>query len=65
MEEQIINLEIISALQDETIAKLHEEIYQQQKDQAMLIRRIEKLEQKVANIDEQDPIGANERPPHY
>lgn len=65
MEERIIQLETLSALQDETIDKLNQEIFRQQKDLGRLQRRIEMIEQKMAELGDSEAIGENERPPHY
>lgn len=65
MEKRIIQLESIAALQDETVARLNEELFRQQQDITRLQRRIEALEQKMADLAEPDPIAGNERPPHY
>ncbi|MCF7849940.1 MAG: SlyX family protein [Kiritimatiellales bacterium] len=65
MEERLIKLETLSAMQDETIAKLNGEIYQQQQDIARLRRRMEELEQRLGEMEEPGEIGGNEKPPHY
>ena len=65
MEERIIQLETLSAMQDETIRKLNDEIFQQQQDLVRLQRRIETIEQKMAELGDPESIGGNERPPHY
>ena len=65
MEERIIQLETLSAMQDETIRQLNEEIFQQQQDLTKLRARLELLEKKVAELDEPGQIAGNERPPHY
>ncbi len=65
MEERIIKLETLSAMQDETITKLNEEIFRQQQDLARLQRRIETIEQKMADLADPEPIAGDERPPHY
>lgn len=65
MEERIIQLETLSAMQDETIKKLNDEIFQQQQDLVRLQRRIETIEQKITAFGDPGSIGGNERPPHY
>ena len=65
MEERIIQLETLSALQDETIATLNHELFRQQQDILQLKRRVESLEQKLAEFTPGDEIGGNEKPPHY
>lgn len=65
MEERIIQLETLSAMQDETIRQLNEEMFRQQQDMAKLRARIELLEKKIAELAEPGPIAGNERPPHY
>lgn len=65
MEERIIKLESLSAMQDETIGKLHEELYRQQQDATRLLRRIEALEKRLAQFGEPEEPGGNEKPPHY
>ena len=65
MEERIIKLETLSAMQDETIATLNHELFRQQQDMLRLKQRIESLEQKLAEFAPGDEIGGNEKPPHY
>lgn len=65
MEERIIKLETLSAMQDETIGKLNEEIFRQQQDIARLRRRLETIEAKLSEIGEPEEIAGNEKPPHY
>jgi uncharacterized coiled-coil protein SlyX len=65
MEERINQLESLSALQDETIRSLNEEIFRQQQDTSKLRERLEALESKVAQMQQPAEIGGNERPPHY
>ncbi len=65
MEERIIKLETLSAMQDETIATLNHELFRQQQDILRLKQRIESLEQKLAEFAPGDEIGGNEKPPHY
>jgi len=65
MEKRIIQLETLSAMQDETLGKLNEEIFRQQQDIARLQRRIEAIEQKMANLADPEEIAGNEKPPHY
>jgi len=65
MQERIIKLETLAAMQDETIGKLNEEIFRQQQDVARLQRRIDALEEKIAALDQSGEIAGNERPPHY
>ncbi len=65
MEERIIKLETLSAMQDKIIVSLNEEIFRQQQDHARLLRRINTLEKKMAESGEPDQIAGNERPPHY
>ena len=65
MEERIIQLETLSAMQDETIRQLNDEIFRQQQDMATLRARLGRLEKKIAELAEPDQIAGNERPPHY
>lgn len=65
MEERIIQLESLSALQDDTILTLNQEIFRQQQDILLLTRRIAALEKKIAEFDQPNEIGGNEKPPHY
>ena len=65
MEKRLIQLETLSALQDETIGKLNKEIFRQQQDLARLQRRIIAIEQKMTELGDPEPVGGNERPPHY
>ena len=65
MQERIIKLETLAAMQDETIEKLNGELFRQQQDVAGLQRRIDALEEKIADLDQSGEIAGNERPPHY
>ncbi|WP_372806738.1 SlyX family protein [Pontiella sp.] len=65
MEERIIKLETLSALQDETINSLNEEVFRQQQDLVRLQRQLERLESKLEEMENAHEIGGNERPPHY
>jgi SlyX protein len=65
MEKRIIQLETLSALQDQTLETLNEEVFQQQQDLLRLQRRIDMLEKKLSELDQSGPISANEKPPHY
>ena len=65
MEKRIIQLESLSALQDETISTLNRELFRQQQDILKLTRRLGTLEEKLAEVDQPDDIAGNEKPPHY
>jgi uncharacterized coiled-coil protein SlyX len=65
MEERMIQLETLSALQDDTIATLNQEIFRQQQDILQLTRRIAALEKKFSEFDPPNEIGGHEKPPHY
>lgn len=65
MEERIIQLETLSALQDQTIQSLNEEIYRQQQDISRLRDQLEKLEKKMLELGDSEQIAGIERPPHY
>lgn len=65
MEERIIQLESLAAMQDKTIESLNEEIYRQQQDILRLNKRMERLEEKILQLQNPDEIAGNERPPHY
>lgn len=65
MEERLIKLETISAMQDETIAKLNREIFMQQQDIGRLRRHITALERRLDELSEPGEIGGIEKPPHY
>ncbi len=65
MEERIIQLETLSALQDQTIQSLNEEVFRQQNDISRLRNQLDKLEKKMMELGESEQIGGNERPPHY
>ncbi|MDF7825814.1 SlyX family protein [Pontiellaceae bacterium B12227] len=65
MEERIIQLETLSALQDQTIQSLNDEIYRQQQDISRLREQLDQLEKKLLEIGEPDQIAGIERPPHY
>lgn len=65
MDKQIATLETLFTLQDETLRKLNEELFRQQQDIARIKRRIEVLENKVAETDDPEHDAGNEKPPHY
>lgn len=65
MEKRIIKLESLVAMQDETIDTLNKELYRQQQDFTRLQQRIEIIEQKIADLNDPEPVAGNERPPHY
>ena len=65
MEKRIIQLETLSALQDQTLETLNQEVFQQQQDLLRLQRRIEILEKKLSELDQNAPLSGNEKPPHY
>ncbi|MEI6891634.1 MAG: SlyX family protein [Pontiella sp.] len=65
MKERIIQLETLSALQDQTIQSLNEEIYRQQQDVSRLQEQLDALEKKILEIGDADQIAGIERPPHY
>lgn len=65
MKERIIQLETLSALQDQTIQSLNEEVFRQQNDISELRNQLEKLEKKIIELGEAEQIGGIERPPHY
>lgn len=65
MNDRIIQLESLVAMQDETIAKLSDELYRQQQDIFQLRRQFEELEERVAANSPDEQIAGNERPPHY
>jgi uncharacterized coiled-coil protein SlyX len=65
MEERIIQLESLSAMQDETIRNLHNELFEQQKEIGRLRIRLEQLEQKLTDLTGTGPVGGDERPPHW
>lgn len=65
MKERIIQLETLSALQDQTIQSLNEEVFRQQNDISELRNQLKKLEKKIIELGEAEQIGGIERPPHY
>jgi uncharacterized coiled-coil protein SlyX len=65
MQERIIKLETLAAMQDETIGKLSQELFRQQQDVVRLQRNIESLTQKIAELEGSGPVAGSERPPHY
>ena len=65
MEKRIIQLEMLSALQEEMLSTLNQEVFRQQQDLARLQRRISTLEEKLSELDQANEVGGNEKPPHY
>ncbi len=65
MEERINQLESLAALQDETIARLSDELYRQQQDVFQLQRRLQAVEQRMTALKNAEQIAGNEKPPHY
>ena len=61
----MIQLETLSALQDETIAALNHELFRQQQDLVRLQRRLSDLENKLEEFGQAGGIAGNEKPPHY
>ena len=65
MQERIIKLESIAAMQDETLSRLSAELFRQQQDISGLKRQIETLKQRLAEVGDPGGIAGNEKPPHY
>jgi SlyX protein len=65
MEDRIIQLETLSALQDQTIQGLNEELFRQQQDLSRLRNQLIELEKKFLERGDSAQISGNERPPHY
>ena len=65
MEERIVKLEGLLALQDRAIEEQGKEIFRQQQDFARLRRRLDELEEKLENLQDPEEIAGSERPPHY
>lgn len=65
MEERIVNLEMLVAMQDETLGDLSKELYRQQQEVQRMALQIKLLEQKLQEQKEAPQIGENEKPPHY
>ncbi|HKI80278.1 MAG TPA: SlyX family protein [Pseudodesulfovibrio sp.] len=67
MEDRIERLESLVALQDRTMEKLNDQIFDQQKQIEDLRRMVERLAKKVRAMDEElDNSGpADVPPPHY
>jgi SlyX protein len=64
MEERIVELELRSMAQQETIESLSEVLYRQQRELDALKARFEQLERKVSEPGLID-AKVQERPPHY
>jgi uncharacterized coiled-coil protein SlyX len=65
MEDRIIQLEILIAMQDQTLAELNKEIYLQQQAIQKQEIRLRLLEQKLEETKEAPEMGGNEKPPHW
>ncbi|WP_272701543.1 SlyX family protein [Desulfovibrio sp. Fe33] len=67
MDDKIERLESLIALQDRTMEKLSDQIFDQQKQIDDLKRLVERLAQKVRNMDEEMENGGpvDVPPPHY
>jgi SlyX protein len=65
VEERIIQLESLAAMQDETIQQLNRELFRQQQDIARLQSVVDLLEEKITQLEGAEEIAGNERPPHY
>jgi uncharacterized coiled-coil protein SlyX len=65
MEDRIIQLETLVAMQDQTLVQLSKEIYRQQQELKKQDLRLIQLEQKIEQIKEAPEIGGNEKPPHW
>jgi SlyX protein len=64
MEERVVELELRSMAQQQTIEELSEVLYRQQRELDALKARLQKLEQRVEEPGIVDP-KQHERPPHY
>lgn len=67
MEERLVKLEVKIAYAEETIATLNQVVTDQDKEIALLKTRLEKLEQRLADLIalEQEGLPADQMPPHY
>ena len=65
MDERIVRLETLVAMQDETIIGMSRETYRQQQELQRMALRLELLETKMQELKEAPEIGGNEKPPHY
>jgi uncharacterized coiled-coil protein SlyX len=65
MDERIIQLERLSAIQEKTLHDLNEELYRQQQDIVRLQSRVAELEERLAEFGEPGEIAGNEPPPHW
>lgn len=67
MEKRIERLESLIALQDRTLEKLSDQLFDQQKQIADLNRLVERLAKKIRTLDEEmDSSGPLDvPPPHY
>ena len=67
MEKRIERLESLVALQDRTMEKLNDQIFDQQKQLIDLNRVVERLAKKIRDLDEgmDQPGPQDVPPPHY
>jgi SlyX protein len=67
MEDRLERLESLVALQDRTIEKLNDSIYEQQQQLHNVQKQLERLAGKVREMDatSDQPEGPEAPPPHY
>ena len=65
MEQRLNQLESLTALQENTVAQLNEEVFRQQQDIMRLLRRIEALEKRLEEMEQPGEVAGNEKPPHW
>lgn len=66
--ERIEELEARQAFQDDLIERLNDVVARQDRELVSLLRRVEALERRLAELDETSsaaPAGGHEIPPHY
>lgn len=65
---RIEELEARQAFQDDLIERLNDVVARQDRELVSLLRRVEALERRLAELDEMAsaaPAGGHEIPPHY
>jgi uncharacterized coiled-coil protein SlyX len=65
MDDRLTRLEILFMEQGRLLEDLSAEMARQQREIRLLTGRLERLEEKLAALEEPNDIRGPERPPHY
>jgi len=65
MQKRLTKLESLSALQDQTLTELNQELFRQQQEIAQLKQQMILFSEKLSMFGSPEEIAGNEKPPHY